>query len=92
MPRDWFEIVSGLSRERFGSLSQIYALEMGPKMVRDWFEIDSGFSRERLGEVGETIFDKNYLKKHFLFAYIKKKSYLCSEFRLKREIESKITV
>ena len=53
MPRDWFEIVSGLSRERFGSLSQIYSLRIGLKMVREWFEIDSRFSREWLGEVGE---------------------------------------
>ncbi len=48
-PRDWFGIVSGLSRDWFGSLSQKFRLEL----ERNWFEIVSGFSRERLGEVGD---------------------------------------
>ena len=48
-PRDWFEIVSGLSRDWLGSLSQKFRLELG----RDWIEISSRFSRDWLGEVGE---------------------------------------
>ena len=48
-PRDWFEIVSGLSRDWLGSLSQKFRLELG----RNWFEISSRFSRDWLGEVGE---------------------------------------
>ena len=48
-PRDCLEIVSGLSRDWLGSLSQKFRLEL----ERNWFEIVSGFSRERLGEVGD---------------------------------------
>ena len=50
-PRDCLEIVSGLSRDWLGSLSQKFRLELG----RNWFGIVSGFPRERLGEVGEKI-------------------------------------
>ena len=66
LSRNWFEIVSGLSRDWFGSLSRKNRQSNGSRLARNWFGIVSGFPRERLGEVGERFLVEN-CKKSYVF-------------------------